>query len=893
MNINAVKSEYKQSIHLDTLTHPIGDRVLQESNIAQTVHCQNLCIHRMFELQVERSPDTVAVVFENTQLTYRQLNQRANQLAHHLCSLGVGSEVLVGIYLERSLEMIVGLLAILKAGGAYVPLDPTYPSERLAFVLQETQTPVILTTASLLNSLPAHKAQIVCLDSEWEVLAQNSPANLVCEVTSDNLIYIIYTSGSTGQPKGVMIPHRGIYNQLQWRQTTFELTEADKVLQTISLSFDPSVWQIFWPLCFGAQLVLARPGGHQDPTYLVNLIAEQQITVIALVPSMLRVLLEQKGIENCQTLRHITCGGEALPVKLIEDFFSKLNLNNVLHNCYGPTEASIDATFWKCQHDSNYLIAPIGRPIANTQIYILDEDLQPVGVGDLGELHIGGAGLARGYFKRPDLTREKFIPNPFSQEPGARLYKTGDLARYLGDGNIEYVGRLDSQVKIRSFRIELGEIEAVLAQHPAVQQSVVIAKEDVLGDKYLVAYIVVDRDRAAKTDEVRRFLKQRLPDYMMPSTFVILEALPMTPNGKVDRRALPEPAQIRQELEETFVAPRDEMELQLVKIWQKILGVNPIGIRDNFFSLGGHSLVAVRVLAQVEKVFKKNLPVSTLLQNPTIEQLAVILRQSELMNSWSYLVPLQPRGSKPPLFLCQGIGVYQPLITYLDSEQPVYGLLSDDEQGKPVKLNRLEELAFNYIKEIRTLQPEGPYLLGGHSFGGVIAFEMAQQLISQGQKVALLVLLDTFLPGTTKAIPSSERLLFHLNQLLRTGPKYLVENVMEKLSKTYGKFALKHKFFKIKTLEHLVRQAAYYKTVVKYAKHYVPQVYLGRITLFIASEKSVRVEPELGWTKLVAGKLESHEIPGDHFGILKEPNVRLLAEKLQVSIDRGLTSSRQ
>ncbi|WP_225895366.1 non-ribosomal peptide synthetase [Dendronalium phyllosphericum] len=891
MNINTEKTADKQSIHLDTLTQLIGDRIIQESNIAQTVHCQNLCIHQMFEIQVERSPDKTAVVFENTQLTYQQLNRRANQLAHHLRSLGVESGVLVGICLERSLEMIVGLLAILKAGGAYVPLDPTYPTERLAFVLQDTQTPVILTTARLLKSLPAHQAQVVCLDSEWEMLTQNSLENLVCEVTPDNLIYIIYTSGSTGQPKGVMIPHRGIYNQLQWRQTTFELTQADKVLQNISLSFDPSVWQIFWSLCFGAQLVLARPGGHQDPAYLVKLISEQQITVMALVPSMLRALLEQKGIENCQTLKHITCGGEALPVKLIEDFFSKLKLDNVLHNCYGPTEASIDATFWKCQQNSNYLIAPIGRPIANTQIYILDEDLQPVGVGDLGELHIGGAGLARGYFKRPDLTREKFIPNPFSQEPGALMYKTGDLARYLGDGNIEYVGRQDSQVKIRSFRIELGEIEAVLAQHPAVQQSAVIAREDVLGDKYLVAYIVLDRDRAVKIAQLRRFLQQRLPEYMVPSAFVLLETLPMTPNGKVDRRSLPEPAQIRQELEGTFVAPRNEVEIQLVKIWQKVLGMQPIGIKDNFFSLGGHSLLAVRLLAQVEKVFKKNLPVSILLQNPTIEQLAIILSKSALVKSWSYLVPLQPCGSKPPLFLCQGISIYQPLISYLDPEQPVYGLLSGHEQEKLVKQNRLEELAFDYIQEIKTLQPEGPYLLGGHSFGGVIAFEMAQQLISQGQKVALLVLLDTFLPGTTKAISSSERLSFHLNQLLQIGPTYIVKNVIEKLSKSYGSFALKHKFFRIKTLEHLVGHAAYYGAVLKYAKHYVPQVYLGRITLFMAREKLVRVEPELGWTKLVAGELESYEIPGDHFGLLKKPNVQLLAEKLKVAIDKGLAEN--
>ncbi|BDI19626.1 hypothetical protein ANSO36C_54280 [Nostoc cf. commune SO-36] len=425
MDINNQSSEYKQNIPLNTLNQMIGTKVLQEWNDPQKDHHQDLCIHQMFEMQVERSPQAIAVVCENTQLTYQQLNQQANQLAHHLRTLGVGSEVLVGICLERSLEMIVGLLGILKAGGAYVPLDPAYPSERLAFILEDTQTPVLLTQEKLVKNLPPHHAQVVYLDLDWEKNIQNSQKNPVNQTTADNLIYVIYTSGSTGQPKGVMIPHRGICNQLHWKQTTFGLTNADKVLLTISFSFDPSVWQIFWPLCFGGQLFMARPGGHQDTTYLVKVIIEQQITVLALVPSILRVLLEEKGIENCRFIRHITCGGEALPGELIERFFAQLNLDNVLHNCYGPTEASIDTTFWTCQRGTNYGIAPIGRPITNAEIHILDENLQPMPVGESGELYIGGIGLARGYLNRPELTREKFIFDPFSSERGARLYKTG------------------------------------------------------------------------------------------------------------------------------------------------------------------------------------------------------------------------------------------------------------------------------------------------------------------------------------------------------------------------------------------------------------------------------------------------------------------------------------
>ncbi|MBV9389924.1 MAG: amino acid adenylation domain-containing protein, partial [Chroococcidiopsidaceae cyanobacterium CP_BM_ER_R8_30] len=453
---------------LPLLTEAERHQLLFEWNDTQVNYPQDKCIHELFEAQVKRTPDAVAVVFEDEQLTYSELNDRANCLAYYLRSLGVGPEVQVGLCLERSVEIVAAILGILKAGGAYVPFDPTYPQERLTFMLQDAQVSVLLTQQDLVEKLPEHQARIVCLDKDWQADAFASRTNLVSGVTPLNLAYIIYTSGSTGQPKGVMVPHRGVCNLLQWRQTAFGLNQTDRLLQTISVSFDPSVWQIFWPLSFGAQLVMARPGGHQDTAYLVKQIAQQQITAITQVPSMLRLLLEEKGIEDCKCLRHITCGGEALPVELIERFFAHLDLENVLHNFYGPTEASIDATFWTCDRGTNQSIAPIGRPIANAEIYILDADLQPVAVGEPGELYIGGLGLARGYFNRPDLTALKFIPHPWSQEAGARLYKTGDLARYLLNGNIEFLGRIDNQVKIRGFRIELGEIETALSQHSAV-----------------------------------------------------------------------------------------------------------------------------------------------------------------------------------------------------------------------------------------------------------------------------------------------------------------------------------------------------------------------------------------------------------------------------------------
>ncbi|GAB1540889.1 hypothetical protein NUACC21_35580 [Scytonema sp. NUACC21] len=643
-------------------------QVQQDNQQTQRDNPLEQCIHQIFEAQVERSPDAVAVVFENQQLTYRQLNQQANQLAYHLRELGVKKEVLVGICVERSLEMVVGLLGILKAGGAYVPLDPAYPEERIAFIMEDTQTPVLLTQKHLIHKLPACKAQIFCLDSDWEQIARNSQDNLEQETTPDNLIYVIYTSGSTGQPKGVMIPHHGICNQLYWRQTSFGLTQADKVLQTISFSFDPSVWQIFWCLSFGGQLILPHPTGHQDTGYLVKTIVEKQITVLALVPSILRVLLEEEGIEKCQSLRHVTCGGEALPIELVEQFFARLNLENVLHNCYGPTEASIDATFWTCQRGTQGIFAPIGRPISNARIYILDENLQPVPTGEPGELHIGGVGLARGYFNRPELTDEKFIPNPFNKATvknafrlpcSDRLYKTGDLVRYLPDGNLEFLGRIDHQVKIRGFRIELGEIEAKLGTHPAVQQTLVMAREDVPGNKQLVAYVVVSPQQNSTQppshNELRLFLQDKLPQYTIPARFVFLDTMPLNPNGKVDRHALPA-LDKGSYSKNNFVEPRTLIEKVLATIWAEVLGLEAISIHDNFFELGGHSLLATQVVSRLCRALGVEIKVQLLFEKPTIANLAdaiVAIQNQGIDLLENHTIPRLANGCSTPLSFAQ------------------------------------------------------------------------------------------------------------------------------------------------------------------------------------------------------------------------------------------------
>ena len=588
------------------------------------------CIHELFEEQVEKTPDAVAVVFADQQLTYQELNTKVNQLAQHLQKLGVSPDILVGICVERSLEMVVGLLGILKAGGAYVPLDPAYPSERLVFMLSDAGVSVLLTQKHLQDVLPQTSAQIVCLDQNWDTIAQHSNDNPNTTVQPDNLAYVIYTSGSTGQPKGVMVPHRAICNHMLWMQTEFPVTASDRVLQKTPFSFDASVWEFYAPLLTGGQLILAKPGGHQDSQYLLDLIAQQQVSIVQFVPSQLRSLLAEQKIYNCHSLRRVFCGGEALAIDLQASFFSILP-NVELCNLYGPTEATIDTTYWQCQPQDEQKTVPIGKAISNTQIYLLDSYLQPVPIGVPGEIYIGGAGLARGYLNRADLTSEKFISNPFLS--GTKLYKTGDLARYRPDGTIEFIERIDGQVKLRGFRIELGEIETQLTQHLHIKQAVVLIREDVPGEKRLVAYIVPSQEQSPTVSELRSFLKNNLPDYMVPSVFITLNTLPFLPNGKLDRKALPAPDTARPDLQAVFATPRTPVEETLMRIWSDVLRLEKVGINDNFFELGGHSLLIVQLFARLRSAFQIDLPFQTLFDAPTVATLAERLETARQASS--------------------------------------------------------------------------------------------------------------------------------------------------------------------------------------------------------------------------------------------------------------------
>ncbi len=613
----------------------------------KTIEQPELFLHQLFEVQVERTPNTVAVVFEDQKLTYCELNAKANQLAHHLRLLGVKPEVLVGICIERSLDMVIGLLAILKAGGAYIPLDPSYPKERLKFILEDTQAPVLLAQASILEAIPQHEAQVICLDHDYEMIAQQSQENLCALTTTDNLAYIIYTSGSTGKPKGVQIPHSALSNFLYSMKQEPGLTSDDILLAVTTYSFDIAALELFLPIIVGARLVVASREMTLDGTQLLAKLIDSKATVMQATPATWQLLVLAGWDGNPQL--KILCGGEALPGHLANKLLERCNS---LWNMYGPTETTIWSAASQIKTDSQ--IIPISNPIANTQLYILDQYSQLVPVGIAGELCIGGEGLARGYFNRPDLSAEKFIPNPFSTET-TRLYKTGDLARYLPSGDIEYLGRIDNQVKIRGFRIELGEIETVISQHPAVRETVVVVRKDSIDSQQIVAYVVAHLEQTLTIPELRSFLESKLPNYMIPNALLLLEALPLTPNGKVDRKALPVP-ELTQVSSSNIVPASTPIENLLAGIWAEVLGIEEVGIDNNFFELGGHSLIATRVMSQIRQIFQVELPLRYLFEKPTIAGLAKEIDKASQAGYRLEIPPLErinKRATELPLSFAQ------------------------------------------------------------------------------------------------------------------------------------------------------------------------------------------------------------------------------------------------
>ncbi|MDJ0741876.1 MAG: amino acid adenylation domain-containing protein [Xenococcaceae cyanobacterium MO_167.B27] len=928
--LQGIVTQPTQAIYqLPLLTEAEQQQILVNWNQTQTNYPQK-SINKLFEIQVTKNPDSIALVYNEQKLTYQQLNSKANQLGRYLQSVGIQSGDTVGICLERSCDSIISLLAILKTGGVYLPLDTTYPQERLNFMLSEPEVKVLLTNTSLSHRFDNQFHNRICIDRDWDKIAQQPDNNLDKEVKPDDLAYIMYTSGSTGKPKGVCIKHRGVVRLV--KNTNYAQFDSQQVfLQLAPISFDAATLEIWGSLLNGAKLILYP---ERTPTLekLAQIIQQHQVTFLWLTAALFHLVVDEH-ITALQPIKQLLAGGDVLSVPHVQKVLENLD-NCQLINGYGPTE---NTTFTCCypihQLDENCTSIPIGKPIANTQVYILDSYLQPVPIGIPGELYIAGDGLAQSYFNRPRFNQERFINNPYG--PG-KLYKTGDLVRYLDNGNLEFIGRIDNQVKIRGFRLELGEIEAMLVKHPQIKDAIVLAKEAISGDKKLVAYLISNENNQPSSKQLQEFLANNLPSYMIPRNYLFLKQFPLSPNGKVQRQALPTAKFNTTELAPENIAPRNYLEAKLAQIWQQILNVPAISVKDDFFAIGGNSLLSIRLVSAVETAFKQKIPVSTFFQLSTIEQLAEAIDKlqqkpttrekslSSISNSFSLykltekeqnmllastirkkralgdksLVMLEKSGNpnqRKPLFFVYLLG---DLAKHLPTDLPVYNLTVWTKVERPETF--VKALAAHYVQEIRKIQPEGEYYIGGYCVGGYVALEIARQLQAQGQKVANLTLIQTkaFDPVYQhyqaillkfgykywlKALNYANRFKKYNSQEKITSIQNILTKVVAKIS---SKFAAKpttqtpsksnlqqaNEHYEAEILNSLKSAMAYYR----------PESYSGKVTLFLARQGTLYSPLFLqgGWNNFFQGELNTYIIPGNHTGINKEPNVISLVQKL-------------
>lgn len=888
----------------------------------------------LFDDQVDHSPEAIAAICEDEQITYLELSHRANQLARHLLLCGVKPETLVGICVNRSIDMLVGILGILKAGGAYVPLDPYYPRDRLAYILSDARIEIVVTQTGLFEVFSQQEIRKICLDGNWPEIARQPETNLERTVSGDNLAYVIYTSGSTGKPKGVMITHSSLGNFIRIACQALDVTSRDVYLQTASIGYALSVRQLMISLSCGATLVIATSEQARDPYLLFELIKRRQISLMDVVPSFWRTCIQrllaispverQELLKN--RLRRIVSIGEALLSDIPRDWRFKLGHTAKLVNIFGQTETTGVVATYPIPPEPTHAIetVPIGRNIPETKLYILDSNLQPVPKGVMGELCISNPCLARGYLNLPELTAKKFVPNPFSSGTESRLYRTGDMARYREDGNIEFLGRSDFQVKIRGQRLELGEVEAIISECPAIRACIVVAHGEQPDEKRLIAYIIPDPGRALTVSDIQQFMKRQVPDFMMPSAYIFMDAFPLTPNGKVDRLALSDSSFIDSKLSQTemsslyggirqlpenrgFVPARNDLERTLTGIWQSLLKVERIGIYDNFFDLGGHSLLAVRMFSQVEQELGVRLSTAVILQAPTIAKLAEHLQHFETPSKeLQVLVPIQPGGHRSPFYCVHGVGGsvlgYRDLVDALGNEQPFYGLQAIGLEDQIGDLS-IEAMAARYVDVMRSFQPHGSYQIGGYCFGGVVAYEMACQLEKQGQEVSLLAIFEGYIPGVA-GTPVS--LIKRLDMLWTSIPAWIrdyasmdSDELRGRLLSTLGKFFLKFNRNassrqKISVEEILGTDLANVPgrnieltKVHSLAFHqYKPKPYHGVVTLFRARNRSVNevlfgsLDPKMGWEKLAMGGVQVRMVDGFHRNIHLPPYVKSLASEL-------------
>jgi amino acid adenylation domain-containing protein len=894
---NAVAKPAQRVAEIPLLTAAEVDRLLVEWNRTERDYPRDKCVHHLFEEQVERTPEAVAVVFGVQSLTYRDLNVKANRLAHHLRSLGVGPGELVGLRVERSFEMVIGLLGILKAGGAYWALEENLPEERLRLLLADARPRVLLVRRTSSDSTAAIGPIAVIED-----LLESSPQATVSAAPASQAVdpaYVNYTSGSSGQPKGVLVPHRGVARLVKGADYV-SLTEDETLLHLSPLSFDASTFELWGALLNGGRVVLLSPG-QPSLGEIGEAIRQHGVTTLWLTASLFHLMVDER-LNDLKPLRQLLAGGDVLSPQHV------LKAHRALPGCriingYGPTE---NTTFTCCYTvaDERALApsVPIGRPIANTRVYVLDASLQPVPVGVPGELYAGGDGVACGYLNQPQLTAERFIPDPFNSRAGARLYRTGDLVRWRPDGNLEFLRRLDSQVKIRGFRVELGEIETVLREAVGVREAVVSLREDAVGEKQLVAYVVASGNKGPDEPGLKAALKAKLSDYMIPVHVEFLSTLPLTPSGKVDRRALPKPTLAAAGSSGEMMPSRNLLELELIRLWRRLFQREGIGRQDNFFDLGGHSLLAARLAAEIDKLLGCKLPIEALFQSPTVESLTRRLTEENWAPPWNSLVPLQPQGAKPPFFFVHGWGgdVYGflGLAQLLAPDQPAYGIQAVGLDGRSARHTTIENMAAHYVQEIRSFQPEGPYCLGGYSMGGLIAFEMAQQLHRLGQRVALLVLFDTMpiclIPWTVygRAMASylPGRCVFHLRRSWEMPSR-------DRLDYFRGRWAaLQFWIARNRSKPAVVTApppkdshppqvpgfADYYHAL---ASAYRLYRYPGSADIFVSDD--AKPQWVSFWRHLVRGGVSFHRVPGTHLQLLTPGFLPVLAKALRTALERA------
>ena len=876
-------------VHLEN-TNSFNDTVAEYPRGKALPHFINEC--------AKKYANKVAIKFHGRNLTYKEIYESSNKLAKILIDNGIKPGDIIGLALDRSPEMIISLLAILKSGAAYIPLDPEYPKDRVEFMLDDSSAKILITSKKYHNHFASTTSEILIEDALEKFGSYTGDEPLV-EVTGDDLAYVLYTSGSTGKPKGVQIRHFNLVNFLLSMQKQPGMTASDKILTVTTISFDIAGLELYLPLICGAEITLTNSDTAKDGRILFDMVKNDGITFMQATPYTWRMMLEA-GWEKLLPLK-ILCGGEALPKDLVGKLTAR---TSQLWNMYGPTETTIWSTVKLIESGDDITI---GKPIDNTQVYIVDENLNNLTDGSTGEIIIAGDGVAAGYLNRPELTAERFIDNSFSDKPGDKMYRTGDLGRYKDNGDIVCLGRMDHQVKVRGYRIELEEIEHTLVKETNIKQAVVIAREDVPGDPRLVGYVVLeedgDIDLKTKIHNWQQALLAVLPEYMVPDDFMVMSAIPITPNGKIDRKALPKPDYNAITRLGEYVAPRTEIEKQVAEIWQELMGLEKISIYDNFFELGGRSLVAVQIMAQIEKLTGKRLPLATLFEHSTIEKLSFVLKVDSKSITWDSLVHIKPKGTKMPIYIVHGAGLnvllFNALAMNMDDDQPVFGLQARGLNGIDEPLDVMEEIAANYIAEIVAQNPTGPYALAGYSLGGTIAYEMAHQLLAAGKEVKMLAVFDTYAKQTDIFDPPVKRAfnrvrlgfmkLFNSFALMAEDPKgtykYKTELVRRRIVRAWwkvtGNTENQKGFF---AYDNEIDEAS-----AKAKRNYFQKPLDITVDLFRAKKRTFYMDDYefMGWKKFALKGVNVHNIPGEHNTIFAPPNDKEFAIVLQQCLDRA------